>query len=101
MRPRVSWMTPLDESILEFMDSAGEVDGQPIAMTPRVVQRNLEERDLVDKSMSTYSRRMSTLAESGLLERMEGKGAYYQITQKGSDYVAGELPASELEKLEE
>lgn len=99
MRPRVSWMNPIDESILEFMGSAGDVEGRPIAMTPRVIQKNLESRDLVEKSMSTYSRRMKALADAGLLKRLEGKGAYYEITDLGTAYVEGELGAEELEDL--
>ncbi len=73
--------------------------GEYVYMTPQVVRQNLESRDLVSRSRSTYSRRMGTLAEAGLLEPLEKDSAYYKITPLGVDYVEGNLGASELEEL--
>lgn len=92
-------MTGLDESILEFLEALGEPYGEPTIVSPRIVQRNLEERKLVEKSKSTYSRRMATLTDAGMLERLEGHGAHYRITDLGLRYVRGDLNAEELEDL--
>ncbi len=92
-------MTGLDESILEFLYSLGEAQGEPVVMSPKDVRQNLEYRDLVDRSRSTYSRRMKKLADAGLLVRLEDEGAYYYISEVGIGYIEGELGASELEEL--
>lgn len=92
-------MTGLDESILEFMEALGTPVGEPVVVSPRMVKRNLEHRDLVEKSRSTYSRRMRKLADAGLLIRMDGKGAYYYISKKGVDWVDGNLSAEDLEDI--
>jgi len=86
MRPLVSWMTKSDPAILEFFEE------QDIAMAPAVVSFNVG-----GVSHPTVKRRMPILADHGLLERVEGKRGYYQITEKGSAYLAGDLDASELE----
>jgi len=92
-------MTGLDESILEFLYALGEAKGRPVVMSPKDVRQNLEFRDLVERSRSTYSRRMRKLAEAGLLTRLEEEGAYYHISDLGIDYIEGELGANELEDL--
>ncbi len=68
-------------------------------MSPKDVRKNLEYRDLVDRSRSTYSRRMRKLADAGLLTRLDGKGAYYYMSQMGIDYIEGKIGAKELEDL--
>jgi len=100
MRPRAPGMTNFDEVILEFMDSLGEPGGQPVLISPRVLKDNLESRDLVDYSESSYSRRLSSLKERGFLGRTDTDGVRYYITEKGQKYVAGELDASEFEEFE-
>lgn len=99
MRPRVPWMNEVDDSILEFLHEL-EVGGHSVALKPGAVHYNLvEELGTLDKSLSTFSRRMATLAEYGLLEKTEdGKGSPYKITEKGREYLEGELDASELEE---
>jgi len=92
-------MTGLDESILEFFYTLGDALGEPVVMSPKDVRQNLEHRDLVDKSRSTYSRRMKTLADAGLLVRLDVKGAYYHISDLGVAYIEEELGAEELEDL--
>ncbi|WP_193788377.1 transcriptional regulator [Halovivax asiaticus] len=98
MRPRVPWMNEVDDAILEFLDGA-DVDNQPIALKPGAVHYNLvEEFEMVDKSLSTFSRKMARLAENGYLEKAEeGKGSPYKITEKGRAYLAGDLDADDLE----
>jgi predicted transcriptional regulator len=83
MRPRVEWMTRADDYILEFFE---ETD---IVSTPHVVSAN------IDYSRQYVNRRVRKLAEHELLES-EGDGLY-RITDRGRDYLAGDLDADELE----
>ncbi|SFC65151.1 hypothetical protein SAMN05444422_11338 [Halobiforma haloterrestris] len=97
MRPRVPWMNEVDDAVLEFLQEL-EIDGQPVALKPGAVHYNLvEEFGMVDRSLSTFSRRMDVLADHGLLEKTEdGKGSPYRITEKGWAYLEGDLDAEEL-----
>ncbi|WP_049895391.1 hypothetical protein [Halopiger xanaduensis] len=94
-------MNEVDDSILEFLDEL-EVDGRPVALKPGAVRYNLvDEFGMLDKSLSTFSRRMDRLAEHGLLEQTEdGKGSPYKITEKGRAYLSGDLDAADLERTE-
>lgn len=98
MRPRVPWMNEVDDAILEFLRDL-EVDGQRVALKPGAVHHNLvEEFGMLDKSLSTFSRRMDTLAEVGLLEKSkERKGSPYKITKMGVLYLDGDLDVKSLE----
>jgi len=86
MRPLVSWMTKSDPAILEFFEE------QEISMPPAVVSFNIQ-----GVSHPTVKRRLPVLADNGLLERVEEKRGYYRITEKGRQYLSGDLDASELE----
>lgn len=80
MRKPGEWMQPLDDRILEVLDSSG------LVLTPAVIAYNLE------KSRGAVSRRLSELAEYGLVDRVErGK---YEITDRGAAYLAGQFDAS-------
>ncbi len=98
MRPRVPWMNEVDDAILEFLRDL-DIDGQPVALKPGAVHYNLvTEFGMLDKSLSTFSRRMATLADAGLLEKTEtGNGSPYRITDNGRQYLDGELEADDLE----
>lgn len=73
---------PLDERILEALDSSG------LILSPAVISIN------IDKSRSAVNRRLSTLVEYGLVTRVQR--GYYEITETGQQYLAGELDASTL-----
>ncbi|OVE85185.1 helix-turn-helix domain-containing protein [Natronolimnobius baerhuensis] len=92
-------MNEVDDSILEFLHEL-EIDGHPVALKPGAVHYNVvTEFGMLDKSLSTFSRRMSTLADHGLLEKAgDGKGSPYKITNKGRAYLAGDLEADDLEQ---
>ncbi|MFB6188591.1 MAG: ArsR family transcriptional regulator [Halapricum sp.] len=90
MRPLVSWMTKSDPAILEFFEE------NDISMPPAVVSFNIE-----GVSHPTVKRRMPVLADNELLEKVEGKRGYYRLTQRGRDYLAGDLDAEDLEDDEE
>nr|WP_251328239.1 helix-turn-helix domain-containing protein [Haloplanus sp. HW8-1] len=77
---------PLDERILEALDSSG------LILSPAVISIN------IDKSRSEVNRRLSTLVEYGLVTRVQR--GYYEITETGQQYLAGELDASTLSESE-
>lgn len=93
MRPRVEGMNEVDDAVLEFFE-AQEVD---VTLPPTVVWYNLHERlEAIDKSRDTVARRMRKLNQRGLLTKASEERGYYQITQIGRDYLAGDLEADDL-----
>lgn len=88
VRQPAPWMQlPIDERILEALDSSGMI------LSPAVIAIN------IDKARSEVNRRLSTLVEYGLVARV--KRGYYEITADGQAYLAGELDASTLETTNE
>lgn len=83
MRPRVEWMNQTDDRILELLDESG------LELSPVVISRNL------DYSRSWVSQRLTKLVNVGLVEVDEG--SYYYISEKGRDYLAGDLNADDLQ----
>lgn len=83
MRARMDWMTRADDYILEFLGN------HDIIASPRVISVN------IDYSHQYVNERMKPLREHELVENT-GDGLY-QITEKGSAYLDGELDASDLE----
>jgi len=83
MRPRVNWMTQADNQILEFLDE------QDIVATPKVIAAN------IDYTPQYVNERIPLLSENGLVEN-RGK-ALYRITDRGRQYLAGELDKDDLE----
>ncbi len=90
-RRRASWMTGSDDKILELLEESG------VALNKKGLEVNFELED-EGISYSTIKRRLPMLEESGLVEQVREKGSYYRITQKGQQYLAGDLDASELER---
>lgn len=92
-------MNEVDDAILEFFREL-KVNDRPVALKPGAVHYNLvEEFGLVDRSLSTFSRRMDLLSKHNLLEKTEdGKGSPYRITRKGSAYLSGDLDIEDLEE---
>jgi len=74
---------PIDERILEALDSSGMI------LSPSVIAIN------IDKSRDEVNRRLSTLVEYGLVTRVQR--GYYEITETGEAYLAGEIEKSQLE----
>lgn len=73
---------PTDDRILEILESG-------FRFTPAVIAEN------IDKSRTHVSRRLSELTDYGLVEKP--KRGYYEITDRGREYLTGEIDASELE----
>ncbi|RYJ13398.1 hypothetical protein ELS19_05075 [Halogeometricum borinquense] len=90
MRQRPPWASKYDDPILEFLQ---ETDA---ALPPAVVEFNLDRKNIASPAYSTVKRRMRKLAKHGLLNNLEEKEGYYEITDKGRDYLNAELDISEL-----
>ncbi|APE95409.1 MarR family transcriptional regulator [Halodesulfurarchaeum formicicum] len=78
-------MTNADNMILEFFEE------NLLALPPSVVSYHL------DFSRTHIRNRMRKLESEGLLNKVHEQRGYYEITQKGLDYLAGELKAEDLE----
>lgn len=76
-------MTQGDDRILETLAESN------LILSPSVIAINTE------YSRNYINKRMAILRENGLVERV--KDGYYQITERGRAYLAGELNADELE----
>jgi hypothetical protein len=93
MRPRVAGMNEVDDSILEFFASQDE----SLVLSPALVWYNLHDQlNLIDKSHETVARRMRKLSKRGLLEKVDDGKGYYSLTQKGRDYLVGDVEADDL-----
>ena len=89
MRPLVSWMTKVDDAILEWFES------HEIAAPPKVIHTNLD----VPVSYSQVKRRVRVLEENGLLDQDAEQSNYYAITTIGRWYLDGSIGPEKLEGL--
>ena len=78
---------PIDDRILELLHSSG------IVLSPSIIAFN------IDKSREEVNRRLGTLLDYGFVERV--KRGKYRIADLGTEYLAGELDASEVEEIGE
>lgn len=86
-------MNEVDDAVLELFDR--QDDG--IWLSPALVHWNLTEvYEATDKSKETVARRMRKLVKRSLLSRVDQRG-YYKITDKGRDYLRGNLDVEDLE----
>jgi predicted transcriptional regulator len=51
----------------------------------------------IDKRRDTVARRMRQLTYRDLLSKASEERGYYQITQKGRDYISGALDAADIQ----
>lgn len=79
-------MNQTDDRILELLEESD------LILSPAVIAVNL------DYSRNWVSRRLSKLADAELVERRDG--AYYRITEKGRDYLVGQIDSDSIQ-LEE
>ena len=87
MRQPADWMRPMDDRILEALQTCG------LVLSPSIIGYN------IGNTREAVGRRLSGLSEYGLVERVDrGK---YEITDLGEQYLDGELDVSELESVEE
>lgn len=90
MLPRAPWMTDNDIVVLEFFDQHAD-----LALPPTVVWYNLQE--YVNVSQSTIKRRMRELADYNLLEKDDDTRGYHILSEKGQQYLSGELDREDLQ----
>lgn len=76
-------MTQADERILEFLHE------EEIVASPSVIAAN------IDYTGEYISRRCRKLTDAGPMQRVDPTN--YRITEKGEQFLAGELNAAELE----
>lgn len=97
MRPRVPWMNATDDSILEYLSQLEVNGGERVSQSPTAVWVNLNSQlNIIDKTQTTVARRMQQLEQMGLLEKVDEKRAYYSITDKGIDYLEGNISRDDL-----
>jgi len=70
---------PGDDQILELFEDSG------LILSPGIISANL------DLSRSYVTRRIKALREHGLVERANTGRGHHQITEKGLDYISGEI----------
>ena len=81
-------MTRADDAILEFLLNEGN---RPINANPAVVQAN------INYQISHVRNRLRELHSAGLVEYYDEDRGIYRITEKGRDYLSGDLNAEDLE----
>jgi len=79
-------MNQTDDRILELLDESG------LELTPSVIAKNL------NYSRSWASRRVSKLIEHNLIIQTDNN--YYKISQKGQEYLSGDITAEEIKAKE-
>lgn len=86
-RPHVDWMTRADDAILEFLLNEGN---RQLIATPGVIEVN------IGYTLSTVNQRLRKLKSAGLVEYHDEERGMYELTEKGSAYLAGEIEAEDL-----
>jgi DNA-binding IclR family transcriptional regulator len=74
---------PIDDEILRLLDACG------LVLSPTIVAEN------IDKSRCEVNRRLSVLADYEFVTRV--RRGRYEISERGSAYLAGEFDATELD----
>lgn len=77
-------MTAPDDIILEFLDESGT------ALNKRGLEINLKLSGY-KVSYSTIKRRLPKLEEAGLIKSVDDSGPWYQITERGKQFLEGNL----------
>lgn len=80
-------MTQADDRLLETLEDSG------LILSPRVLAVN------TDYSRHYVSERLAVLIEGGLVEKE--KEGIYRITEKGKQYLVGDLDTDELQLEQE
>lgn len=90
-------MTEIDTAVLDYLYDIGHEHGYTVVQPPKTVWFNLvHELEVIDRSPATVRRRMKTLDEEGLLEKIDADGTYYRLSEKGIRYVEGDVSRDEL-----
>lgn len=91
MRPHPGQVSKYDSAILELLEDTR------LALSPTMVTYNLDFLGVASPAKSTVQRRLGTLEDHDMVEKVDVDAGYYAIIERGPEYLAGELDASELE----
>ena len=92
MEPRLaSWMTPVDRDILELLRNP---EGRELVLTPALIAEN------IDWGRGTVRQHLIELREHGLVEYHHEDRSIYRLSERGRDYLSGDLDPAELEEAE-
>lgn len=83
------WWSEYDQPILEFLLDCGA------AVPPRVILFNLEYRNIASPHRSTVKRRLERLGQHDFVEKVD-EGGYYVISDKGQQYLQGDLDPNDI-----
>ncbi|WP_218778806.1 helix-turn-helix domain-containing protein [Halobacterium hubeiense] len=83
-----TWMTPMDRDILECLWNPGNSE---LVLSPRLIAEN------TDWGRDAVRSHMLKLREHGLVEYYDEDGGIYQLSDRGREWLEGELPTEELE----
>lgn len=86
-------MTPVDRDILELLRNEG--GRTELVLTPRLIAEN------TDWGRQTVREHLMVLREKNMVEYYDEAGAIYRLSDKGRDYLKGEIAPEELEDDEE
>lgn len=86
-RRPASWMCPLDERILEFIDREDWT-------SPRLIETETS----MNASWGRAYERLKMLEQAGLVERIHRHGVMFELTGEGQRYLCGELDAQHVER---
>lgn len=84
-------MTESTRRILQLLENSG------VALSKRGIEVNLLESGN-DISYTTIKNHINLAETAGLVEVVESEGSWYKITNRGREYLAGELDADKLEE---
>jgi hypothetical protein len=90
-------MNQVDDAILEFLADVSDGTDDPVVFSPMDVWINVVQlRGLVDRAPNTVSLRLGKLEKRDLVAMPDHSGTHYYLTDKGQQYLSGDLERSEL-----
>jgi Fe2+ or Zn2+ uptake regulation protein len=88
------WENSATRPVLNLLQESG------VAISPGAITLNLEMRMERPPSRSTVTRALEQLRERELIEKPDENKTYYQITERGQGYLAGDHTPNELKDKE-
>lgn len=82
-------MTPVDRDILEMLQNGDE---RELVLTPGVLAEN------IDWGRGTVRNHLQKLREHGMVTYYDEERSLYQLSERGREYLAGDLDVAELEE---
>jgi len=82
-------MTPMDYDILRRLYNSGD---EELVLTPRTLEAN------TNWSRSGIEDHLPALMDHGLIEYYDQEKSLYQISERGREWLEGDLPTKTLEE---